>query len=305
MALSRTLFDARRYRIGEFLRRLWTKVQEDDVFFMAGAVAFNLLVAALPLLLLGVGISGYILAAQVEDPVEAIVALVSGVMPGSSGGVDVADLVRAVVTGVLEQRSGFTLFGALLFAWFATRLVGTLRVALREIFDIGQDRGILMGKLFDILVVVVGAVLIALNLGLTIRLGAALATGVGVLGVGGWVVEIAQRLLAHGLALLSIWSLFLVLYRYLPMRRIPWRTAMVAATFSGVLHEVLKVGFSWYATQVADYTSTWGNLATVGILLFWIYYEAVVFILGGEVAQVYTMRKAGRVRVFANSGGAS
>jgi membrane protein len=305
MVLSRKLFDGRGYRTGEFLRRLWTKVQEDDVFFMAGAIAFNLLVAALPLLLLGVGITGYVLAAQVEDPAEAIVALVAGMMPGSSGDVDVADLVRAVVTGVLEQRSGFTLFGALLFAWFATRLVGTLRVALREIFDIGQDRGILMGKLFDILVVVLGALLIALNLGLTIRLGAALTSGVGVLGVGGWVVETATRLLGHGLALLSIWSLFLVLYRYLPMRRIPWRTAIVAATFSGVLHEALKVGFSWYATQVADYTSTWGNLATVGILFFWIYYESVVFILGGEVAQVYTMRKAGRVKVVASSGRAS
>jgi membrane protein len=226
-------------------------------------------------------------------------------MPRGAGGVDVAELAGAVVTGVLEQRGGFTLFGALLFAWFATRLVGTLRVALREIFDIGSDRSIVMGKLFDVVVVVVGALLVALNLGLTIRLGAALTSGVGALGVGGWVVEVAGRLLAYGLALLSIWCLFLVLYRYLPARRIPWRTAMVAATFSGVFHEVLKVGFSWYATQVADYTSTWGNLATVGILFFWIYYEAVVFILGGEVAQVYSMRKAGRVKAVAISGGAS
>jgi membrane protein len=226
-------------------------------------------------------------------------------VPRGSVGVDVADLVRAVVTGVLEQRTGFTLFGALLFAWFATRLVGTLRVALREIFDIGRDRGILMGKLFDLMVVVLGALLLALNLGITIRLGAALTMGAGALGVGGSAVGFAQRMFGHGLALLSIWFLFLVLYRYLPNRRIPWRTAVVAATFAGVFHEALKVGFSWYATQVADYTSTWGNLATVGILFFWIYYEAVVFILGGEVAQVYTLRKANAVMTIANPGGAA
>ena len=303
--MNRKRLDARSYRVREFLRRLWTKAEEDDVFFMAGAVAFNLLVAALPLLLLGVGIVGYVLAAQVEDPVGATVSLVVGVMPEGAGGVDVAALARVVVSGVLEQRSGFTVLGALLFAWFATRLVGTLRVALREIFDIGQDRGIVLGKLYDVLVVVLGALLLTLNLGPTITLGAALTSGVGALGVGGWVVEVAQRLLGRGLALLSIWSLFLVLYRYLPMRRIPWRTAIVAATFSGVFHEALKVGFSWYATQVADYTSTWGNLATVGILFFWIYYEAVVFILGGEVAQVYTLRKAGSMKAGASFGGAS
>jgi membrane protein len=98
-------------------------------------------------------------------------------------------------------------------------------------------------------------------------------------------------------ALASIWALFLVVYRYLPVRRIPWRTAIVAATFAALAHESLKYGFSWYATEVADYTSTWGNLATVAVLFFWIYYESVVFILGGEVAQVYTMRKARKVQV--------
>ncbi len=304
MALSRTLFHARRYRVGEFLRRLWTKVQEDDVFFMAGAVAFNLLVAALPLVLLGVGLAGYFLTAQFGDPVEASAALVAALMPHGAGDVDVAALAQAVVSGVLEQRSGFTILGALLFTWLATRLVGTLRVALREIFDIGQDRGIVGGKLFDMMVVVVGALLLTLNLGVTITLEAAVSLGVGALGVGSFLAGLAQRLLGQVVAFLSIWFLFLGLYRYLPMRRIPWRTAMVAATFSAVLHEALKVGFSWYATQVADYTSTWGNLATVGILFFWIYYEAVVFILGGEVAQVYTMRKAGRVKAGASFGGA-
>ena len=55
--------------------------------------------------------------------------------------------------------------------------------------------------------------------------------------------------------------------------------------------------FSWYATEVANYGSTFGNLATVAVLFFWIYYESLVFILGGEVAQVYTMRRASRLGV--------
>jgi membrane protein len=51
---------------------------------------------------------------------------------------------------------------------------------------------------------------------------------------------------------------------------------------------MLKFGFSWYVTQVANYDSTLGNLATAALVLLWIYYGALVFILGGEVAQVYT-----------------
>ncbi|HSM62014.1 MAG TPA: YihY/virulence factor BrkB family protein [Longimicrobiales bacterium] len=290
-------------RAREFVRRLWDKAQEDDIFFMAGAISFNLVMAALPLILLAVGLTGFVLSAQVGDPVEAIVALVVGNLPQGAG-LGVADLVRRIVTGALQQRTGFTAFGALLFVWMATRLVGTIRVVLREIFDIGQERGIVGGKVFDAQVVIAGAFLLTLNLGTTLFIEAALDRGVMLLHLGRSLAGLAQFLIGYTVPLLSIWALFLVVYRYIPRRRIPWRTALVAATFSAVFHELLKHGFSWYATELADYSTAWGNLATVGVLLFWIYYEAVVFILGGEVAQVYTMRKARSVQVSTPPGGA-
>jgi len=284
------------YRAAQFMRRLWVKVVEDDIFFMASAVAFNLLVAMLPLILLGVGVTAYVLSAQVTNPVEAIVALAVSLVPEGAQGADPSSTVRNIVEGILAQRSGLTLFGALFFVWLSTRLVGTLRVSLREIFDIGSARSIIRGKIFDIQVVVVGILLLTLNLGLVVGLETAVRFGVDILGLGGAALSGAAWLFGHTVAVGAIWTLFLVMYRYLPARRIPWRTAMVAATFSAVCHEVLKRGFSWYATEVADYSSTWGNLATVAILFFWIYYEAVVFILGGEVGQVYTMRKAAKVQ---------
>ncbi len=293
----------RGYRVGEFARRLWVKVLEDEVFVMASAVAFNILIAAIPLALLGIGLTGYVLSTQVNDPVQAIVTLLAGNLPQTRGGVDPSGAVRRIVSGVLERRSGFTFLGALFFAWLATRLVGTLRVVLREIFDIAQSRGIVRGKLFDIQVVVVGVLLLTLNLGVTVTFEAAVTYGGQVFGLGGTAVSAAEFFLGTAVAFASIWTLFLVVYRYLPARRIPWRAAVVAATFSSTLHEVLKQGFSWYATGVADYSSTWGNLATVAILFFWIYYESLVFILGGEIAQVYTMRKAVRLQSLRAAGG--
>ncbi len=281
----------------EFSRRLWDKILEDDVFFMAGAVAFNILVAMIPLLLLGVGLAGYVLSARVADPVEATVTLALENLPQAGVGMDPSTLVRSLVTTALDRRSGFTLFGALFFIWLATRLVGTVRIVLREIFDIAQDRGILRGKLFDAQVVVLAVFLLTLNLGVSLTLEAGVRLGVEFLGLGGPALGLAEWLFAQGIALVSIWMLFFLAYRYLPARRIPWRTAWVAATFSALLHEALKHAFSWYATEIADYTTTWGNLSTVAVLFFWIYYGALVFILGGEVAQVYTMRKARAVQV--------
>ena len=261
---------------------------------MAGAIAFNVLVALVPLLLLGIGLTGFVLSARFGDPTDAVLALVADKLPQAGDGVALVEAIRAPVASLVESRTGFTVFGALFLVWVSTRLIATLRIALREVFDIAEQRGVLHGKLFDILSVLIGVSLLTLNLGVTVAFEATMDYGGGLIGVDGNAFSLLERLLGYGLAFASIWALFLIAYRYLPARRIAWRTAWVAATFSALVHETLKWGFSWYVTEIADYGSAFGNLATVAVLFFWIYYGSVVFILGGEVAQVYTMRKASR-----------
>jgi membrane protein len=272
------------------------KAEDDAIFFMAGAISFNVLMAFVPLAVFTAGLSGLILSARAADPAGELVGFLQGALPEIRGDVALTEQVRERVTGLLERREGFTVVGAALLVWFSTRLAGTLRTALREVFDIGEGRDIIRGKLYDMQVVVAGGVLFTVNLGLTGMLRAIQEFGFDMLGVGPGTVTLLQALSAQILAFLSIWLLFLGIYRYLPARRIPWRTAIVAATFTALLHELLKEGFGWYVTEVANYRSTYGNLITVAVLFFWIYYEAIGFILGGEVAQVWTMRRARRVQ---------
>jgi membrane protein len=130
------------------------------------------------------------------------------------------------------------------------------------------------------------------NLWITTEMEAARDLGLNVLGVSGNAASLLQQTWSMAVAYASAWVLFLGLYRYVPTRWIPWPTAVVAATFTATCFELLKYGFGWYVTEVASYGSTYGNLITIAVLFFWIYYGAVVFILGGEIAQVWTMRKA-------------
>ena len=197
----------------------------------------------------------------------------------------------------MAGRTSYTIAGSIFLLWVATRLSGSLRVVLREIFDIGFKRNPVFGKLFDTAAVLIGLVLLTVNLGTTVLVTAAMRYGVDILHLEGFAVSFADQLLGISISFASIWALLFFLYRYVPARPISMRTAIVAATFSAIAHESLKFGFSWYATDVANYGSTLGNLANVAVLLFWIYYESLVFIIGGEVAQVYTMRKASRAGV--------
>ena len=263
---------------------MYDKAGEDNILFLAGAISFNVLVAVVPLLVFAVGVSGIVLTSRFQDPSAVLLELLVENIPAIGGDIGLEAQLRESFGNIVGRRTGLTVIGAVLLVWFSTRLVGSLRTALREVFDIAQDRGI------------VGGVLFLGNIAVTTAVTAAQNYGVDVLGLEGRAVGFVERAVAFGLSFLTIWALFIGVYRFLPARWIPWRTALIAATFTAIFHELLKWGFGWYATNVANYQTTYGNLVTLAVLFLWIYYEAVVFILGGEVAQVWTMRRARRVK---------
>ena len=275
---------------------MYQKSTEDNIFFMAGAISYNLLIAVVPLFLLAVGLWGYVLRARYGEPSEAIVGLLENYIPAMGGDIDLLAEIESGINGLVASRAGYSIVGSLLFIWLSTRLVSTLRIALREVFDIEGDRGVLRGKIFDLQVVVLGGVLLLLNVVITVVLQSLGGWGTELLGIPEDFLGSTQRALATLLAFTSTWALFALIYLYVPARRISWRTAWVAATVMAVSYELMKWGFGWYVTSVADYRSAYGNLATIVVLLFWIYYGSVVFVLSGEIAQVYTMRKARRVQ---------
>mgnify|MGYP006278807061 FL=1 len=278
-------------RFREFSFRVGSKSLEDNIFFMAGAITFNFLVALVPLLLLFVGISGFILSSRFPDPASSLMAALTENLPAVEGMGEVVSGVESIIDTLVEDRASFSVVGLLIFLWISTRLVGTLRTALREVFDFPHGRGIIQGKVFDGIMVFIGGLLFVLNLGITVVVRAVEDYGLDLMGLQGPGLAFIRQLTAQLLAFGSIWVLFILIYRYLPPRRIPMRTALVAATFTGILFEVSKALFSWYVTSVADFRSAYGGLTSAAVLFFWIYYGAIVFILGGEVAQVYYIHR--------------
>ena len=272
----------------DFLRRVYVKADQDGIFFMSGAIAFNLVVAIVPLLLAILGITGVILQNRVENPSALLANYLFEALPDF--GPEFRQFVEAeIIEGLLAKSGGFLGFGLIILVWVSTRLVGTLRFVLREVFDIGEDRNIIKGKWFDIQMVVIAGLLFAVNAAATVIINIITQTGTELLGVEptAWL----QKYLLSVVAAASIWMMFVLIYRYLPFRRIHWRTALVAATFTTVMFELLKRAFAWYAVNIAVYSSTYGNFLNLVIIVFWMYYIALAFVLGGEVGQVYALRR--------------
>jgi len=275
---------------------VYRKSVDDKIYFMAGAISYNLLIAVVPLLLLAVGVWGFVLP-RFGEPSEVIIGLLENSIPEMGGEIDLLAGIESTINGLVASRAGYSIVGLLLFLWLSTRVVTTLRIALLDVFDLAADRGVVRGKIFDMEVVVVGGVLVVSNVVLTVGLPLLGGWGTELLGIPEDLLGSTQRVLARLLEFTLTWTMFAVAYWYVPVRRISWRTAWVAATVMAVSFELMKWVFGWYVTSVADYSSAYGNLANIVVLLFWIYYVSVGFVLSGEVAQVYTMETARKLQV--------
>lgn len=286
-ALAR-LFDGTR----DFVGRVYRKAGQDDIFFLAGGIAFNIVLGAVPFLLLLITLFGYVLRTQVADPQQAAIDYVFTILPPSPS---LERWVREQIGTLMEDLPGFGVLGSVLLVWVSTRLIGSLRSALRNVFDVQEERGIIGGKIFDAKMVVVAGSLFVANTVITVLLEAVQTYGIEFLGLGeGGIVRTLQVLTAQLLAYAFIFLMFLLIYRYLPARRIPWRISLVSALFSSVAFELLKSAFAWYVAYVANYRTTYGYFASLVVLMFWIYYSAVVFVLGGEVGQIYETNRIRR-----------
>ncbi len=269
------------------------------------SLTFSVVAAAVPFLFILVSLVSLTLEAAAEaagvQPIEQLRSYLEVIVPVLEGGaVETGaerNLPEEVIEGVVNSGRAIGLIGFVAFVWLSTRLFGSVRAILREIFDLRQSRGVIQGKIFDAQMVLVSSVLVILNIGITIVFNLLKARGFDFVGLSAEQVGLVERVSAWFTALAFIFLLFLLLYKYVPARRVPWRMALTAAAFTATCWELLKVGFAFYLTRLASFQSIYGGIATLVVVVVWFYYLSIVFVLGAEVAQVYEMRRVRRQQI--------
>ncbi len=287
-------------RIGWLLRdygkRVWDNSGEDNVFFLAGGIAFNLLLAAVPFILLFAAGLGYLLNQSADASSLEINSLVDRFLPPHPSG---QSPLAKVLVDIIKSRQAIGIYSIVGFIWFSTRLFGSLRSVLAQIFDIDSDRGIIAGKIFDIQITVVSSLLLVAYTALNAYMALATTKGLFVLGQIGVrkdVMGTVEYNFGQFISFVFIALMFFSLYKYLPNRKIRWQTAFIASMFTSILLEVAKRVFGFYVSRFNPGSLYTGTLAALVILVIWLYYAAMIFILGGEVAQVYDLRRVRRLQ---------
>ena len=84
------------------------------------------------------------------------------------------------------------------------------------------------------------------------------------------------------LILVTITSLFLVIYKVLPDVTISWRDALVGAVFTALLFAMGRYFIGLYLGK-SGLGVTYGAAASIIIILTWVYYSSVILYFGAEI----------------------
>lgn len=276
----------------DLLLKTGRELSDDDVPSLAAAIAYYTVFSLPPLLVMIVYLAGSLIGP--DKVAEMITSQVDGV-----AGADGAETVKTMIENASSMGAGIgaKLAGIAALLFGASGAFGQLQKALNRAWEVedqktGGIRALIVKRLLSFGMVVTIAFFLLVSLavsGVLAAIGQAASdvAGQGVAGVGVQILNVVV-----GLAVTS--GLFAVLFKVLPDADIAWRDVWVGALVTGLLFTIGKTAIGIYL-GVADPASAFGAAGSLALLLVWIYYSALIVLVGAEFTQAWAEKVGGGI----------
>jgi membrane protein len=281
-------------------RNLFTVIQDavtgffaDDCLTRAAGIAYFALFSIGPLLFIATGTAGLVFGREV---VSAAVQAELRAMVGPEAAVAVADMTSRALG---ETQGGLALaIGLGVLVVTASGVFAALQGALNAVWKVPTVET-------ETMVETVGGLVRAraAAMGLVAAAGflmlVSLLASTALSALGGWLddrfpgLPVLLRAAQVTLSLLVLSAMFAAIYKVLPDRSLAWRDVMVGAVVTAVLFTLGKLAIAFYVGY-ADVGGRFGGAGTVAVVLIWLYYSAVIFLLGAEFTRAWSAKAAAR-----------
>ena len=270
-----------RTALGQTAAQMIRRYYLHDVARDSAALTYYLLFAIFPLLIFVSTLLGIL-----ELDVDSIVTGLRQIVPG-----DVAEVVRGYLEYVSGNASRQLMWFSLVFSiWFPMRSTGCLMHSLRKAFGRSAPENILLGQLRTLLFTIWMIFVIGLTLALVVVGRRALYFLSGFLPLSETFISVWGYLRFIILGLVMAISLG-ILYQLALGQRRPLREVLPGVGSSLAAWLLLSMAFSYYVENMARYAQLYGSIATIVVVLLWLYMSGQVLILGAELSASLIHRK--------------
>ncbi len=262
---------------------------EHDAFQRAGSLAFFALFSLAPLVIVLVAIVGAVLGHQAAT--GEVAAGIQGMV-----GQRAAQAVQEAVRRSRPDTAGFlpTLMGvgALLFG--ATTLFSHMQSSLNHFWDVrarpsrGSFLNFIMSRLLSLGMVLIIGFLLLVSFALSISISVMIRH------FRHWVPvpPLLVSLLDLGMSLLVTTALIGLLFKVLPDVQLAWKDVWHGALATAMLFVSGQYLISFYLTTVAP-ASVYGAAGSLVLVLFWVYYSALILFFGAALTRAVVQRRHG------------
>jgi len=262
----------------QFSSRLWTRLNDHDIFGRAAQLSYYFLLALFPLLLFLMSLLGYFAQAG-SDLRNKLLTYLATVMPYAA-----VTLVHTTLDEISQSAGGGKLsLGLLAALWAASNGMSAISDTLNVAYGVKERRPWWKVRLVSIILTIMLSLLIMVALAIVLyggRIGDAIAAHFGF----GDVFTIVWKILQFPIALTFILLTFDLIYYFAPddrrRRRKWWNLGAITAV---VLWLLVSFCFRLYLHFFNSYSVTYGSLGALIILMLWFYFTGLAILIGGEI----------------------
>ncbi len=307
---AQVLLDDRRFALAGSARRFqkfihfWILVIRSFVRnrcpVRASALAYTTLLALIPMLAVGIGVSTSLLKNKsntvVDDLIDKLVAQVApqlGLMPQSGQDaedkrVQVAQNIKNFIATVNSGALGITGTAALILV--AVGLLSNIEKTLNDIWGVTRGRSWISRLVQYWAAITLGPLLMVLAVSLTI--GGNLQTLQNKVEVWSpfWSIVFFSGVAVFGPYLILI-AAFMLIYMLMPNTKVHWRAALAGAVVGSILWNLNSQFNVVFASRVVTASKIYGPLGTVPVFLIGLYFSWLILLFGAQVAYAAQNRR--------------
>jgi membrane protein len=248
----------------------------------AAAIAYRVLFSLFPLAIALVSVFGLVL--QDDELRQQVINEVTDLLPVSQSG---QGNIQQSIDQIATPLSAIGLISLVALLWGASGMMASIRLGLEAAMKVDRGRPAARAKLVDFILVAAAGVLVVVIVGLS-AFGAFFSKLVDRFTEWAGIATPSGLLLRDGVQLVAIAVTVLLLYRFVPARKLRRRGALAGAILTAVgiwgSTKVLAIVFS----DFSRYNLIYGSLAGVMTFLFFVYVVAWILLLGAEFAYAWS-----------------
>lgn len=258
----------------------------DNCSLMAAAISFYAILSVIPLFLLFISVSGFILHKS-DEAFQAVTELLLKTFPTST--VE----VFTIISDLISRKTVFGLIGLAGLIWAASRIFSAVENSMNLVWKVKKGRAYWHSKFISLLLVPISVLIMLSSLAFTAFYTVAKDLKAPLIGLRVSEAAFASKLFAVVLPLVLGFILFFLIYKIIPYRKIDTKSALIGAVCASGLWEVAKFLFDIYIKNYAHFQKIYGSFGTLVVMCFWIYYSAFILLIGAEIGSNYEETKSG------------